>query len=420
MNNKHFLGKRVSSFEVYDTVGPITGVALLIDDNNEIVAGTDDGYVMEIECPYGTQTMANNLLSSLQGKSYHGYRSEAAELIPEAELGDGITVNNLYSMLAYRSVAFGGGHLSEIAAPGESELEHEYPYVSQEQRQIERKIAITRSMITKTAEEIRLEVSQQISGLSSSISVQLESITSTVQGINGEISTIEQTLEGVAFKSSLADGTTTINGGCITTGQILASYIKLGGYMDLYESLSSNTISGRFGRTTVSVDGSSYNALGFTSLSNVYIGGVGKGFIVTNDSLEAYVSGNIKLRCMDKSYQSVLTYGYALCFNDVAIAYVSSDRRLKSDIDYDVNEKLVKAFDGLKPVFFHMIGRDSDKDHVGFIAQDVVESIEAAGLGNALTAVDCNGNYALNYGEITALLTAKIKQIEKRLEVLGA
>ena len=85
-----------------------------------------------------------------------------------------------------------------------------------------------------------------------------------------------------------------------------------------------------------------------------------------------------------------------------------------------MNEKLVKAFDGLKPVFFHMIGRDSDKDHVGFIAQDVVESIEAAGLGNALTAVDCNGNYALNYGEITALLTAKIKQIEKRLEVLGA
>ena len=441
MNNKHFLGKRISSFEVYDTVGPITGVALLIDDNNEIVAGTDDGYVMEIECPYGTQTMANNLLSSLQGKSYHGYRSEAAELIPEAELGDGITVNNLYSMLAYRSVAFGGGHLSEIAAPGESELEHEYPYVSQEQRQIERKIAITRSMITKTAEEIRLEVSQQISGLSSSISVQLESITSTVQGIdgrvstveqtasgltstvqgiNGEISTIEQTLEGVAFKSSLADGTTTINGGCITTGQILASYIKLGGYMDLYESLSSNTISGRFGRTTVSVDGSSYNVLGFTSLSNVYIGGDGKGFIVTNDSLEAYVSGNIKLRCMDKSYQSVLTYGYSLCFNDVAVAYVSSDRKLKSDIDYDVNEKLVKAFDGLKPVFFHMIGRDSDKDHVGFIAQDVVESIEAAGLGNALTAVDCNGNYALNYGEITALLTAKIKQIEKRLEVLGA
>ena len=49
MNNKHFLGKRVSSFEAYDTVGPITGIALLIDDNNEIVAGTDDGYVMEIE-----------------------------------------------------------------------------------------------------------------------------------------------------------------------------------------------------------------------------------------------------------------------------------------------------------------------------------------------------------------------------------
>ena len=246
MNNKHFLGKRVASFEAYDAVGPITGIALLIDDDNEIIAGTDDGYVMEIECPYGTQAMANNLLSSLQGKSYHGYRSEAAELVPEAELGDGITVNNLYSMLAYRSVAFGGGHLSEIAAPGESELEHEYPYKSQAERQIERKIATTRSMITKTAEKIRLEVSKELDGLSSSIEAKLDGITLETIGADGKVSSVKLfdtgkiDLTGFVTFTGLSGGTTTIDGACIKTGEISAERINLTGsitWSDLSKSV---------------------------------------------------------------------------------------------------------------------------------------------------------------------------------------
>ena len=459
MNNKHFLGKRVSSFEVYDTVGPITGVALLIDDNNEIVAGTDDGYVMEIECPYGTQAMANNLLSSLQGKSYHGYRSEAAELVPEAELGDGITVNNLYSMLAYRSVDFGGGHLSEIAAPGESELEHEYPYKSQAERQIERKIATTRSMITKTAEEIRLEVSNELDSLSSNIDVKLDSITSTVQGIdgrvstveqtasglttsvqglnnqvstlqqtasgltstvqgiNGEISTINQTLQGVAFTSSLANGTTTINGGCIKTGTVSADFIKLGGWMDIYDSIDSNTVIGRFGKTSLTVSGESKDALGFISTSNLTIGSTGVCAIASNGTMYINADWNIEF---GTSNCDVNFHTDTVKFRGVTIWYVNSDERLKQDIDYNVSDKLCTAFDALRPVTFrYKKEKLRGQNHVGFIAQDVLGAIENAGLGNALTDVDCDGYYALNYGEMVALLTAKIKQLEKRLEALS-
>ena len=51
------------------------------------------------------------------------------------------------------------------------------------------------------------------------------SLTSTVQGISGEVNTVKQSLNGVVYSSSLADGTTTINGGCIKTGTISADRI---------------------------------------------------------------------------------------------------------------------------------------------------------------------------------------------------
>ena len=55
------------------------------------------------------------------------------------------------------------------------------------------------------------------------------SLTSTVQGLSGDVNTVKQSLEGVVYSSSLADGTTTINGGCIKTGTISADRINMTG-----------------------------------------------------------------------------------------------------------------------------------------------------------------------------------------------
>lgn len=232
MNNKHYIGKRVSTFEAYNSIGPISGIALLLDDQNEIFAGSDEGYILEVSCPYGTQTMANSLLEQLEGKTYQGYRSDAAELPFSAELGDGISVNGIYSMLAYRNVTFGPGHFSEIAAPSTNELEHEYPYLSREQRQIERKIATTQSLITKTSEEIQLEIigleneqaslSLSLDGLETRITGaedELASMTLTLDGfqtqINGKIdgneaqTLIDQSIDQISLSVSSANGSTT-------------------------------------------------------------------------------------------------------------------------------------------------------------------------------------------------------------------
>ena len=55
------------------------------------------------------------------------------------------------------------------------------------------------------------------------------SISSTVQGLSGDVNEVKQSLDGVVYSSSLADGTTTINGGCIKTGTINADRINMTG-----------------------------------------------------------------------------------------------------------------------------------------------------------------------------------------------
>jgi hypothetical protein len=262
MNAKQFLGQKVSSFQEYDTLGPVTGVSVAVDDSQEYRAGDDSGYVLDVDCSWGSQAMADDLLAKLQGKTYQGFRAENGALPIDSELGDGITVGGIYSMLAYQKLTFGAGHMSEVAAPGESTLDHEYPYTSSTQRAFSREIASVRSSITKTSEEIRLEVSNELTQQKSEIDQTIDEIRLSIYGgtdadgneqksiidqkldsislsvTNGSTSsTIKLTVDGVEVSSEaismsglvtftgLSDGTTTIDGACIKTGTISADRI---------------------------------------------------------------------------------------------------------------------------------------------------------------------------------------------------
>lgn len=90
------------------------------------------------------------------------------------------------------------------------------------------------SRITQTADSITSEVSRATTAegnLSSRITQTADSIMSTVEAQGQSISSVRQTAEGVQIsvndlKTGLSKGTTTINGGCITTGSIDAGKIK--------------------------------------------------------------------------------------------------------------------------------------------------------------------------------------------------
>ena len=259
MNTLHNVGKQVSSFELYDQLDPITGIALVVDNEDAYFAGYETGTVLDVYCPYGTQEMANTLLSQLRGQVYAGFRAENAILSPAAELGDWVTVNGGTYMLAYRSVTFGPGHMSEIAAPGESTQEHEYGWPSPETRKFDYELNKTRSMISKTNDEIMLAIYGEdgkggLSGQMSTIRLALGNVSSKVQGLDGAYSQIDQKVNNLSFKvvgvdgketsvklsdgkidlqglvtiSSLgAGGTTEIDAGRIKTGYISAERINV-------------------------------------------------------------------------------------------------------------------------------------------------------------------------------------------------
>lgn len=470
MNNRHIVGKRVSSFELYDKLGPITGIALLLDDENELIAGDDTGYMLEVSCPYGTQAIADDLLAKLQGKTYQGYRAQNAVLDPTAELGDGITVNGIYSLLAHRVVNFGPGHMSEIAAPGESTLEHEYSWKSPEKKEFNRKLAQTRSLISKTAEEIRLEVAG-VEDEISYIQLDLESITSRVQDAEGNISTLEQTatslrseisgkldgdeaqslidqtLESIELSVSSSGGSTTFR---LTADGVLLSTKTLDLTVDAV-NISGTLTAGALRGGTVSlltsaervaggidITGASTSTYAIELYSNgalrleayggaAYLGSDNGASMEVNDRIwmndHVYPSDPEAYNCGNNNYPWAVVSAVDVYVDGTA---VTSDRNKKHDIFY-VLDAYDALFDALRAVGYKLNNGKSDRVHIGMIAQEVEEALLLCGLTNQdfaavvrETAEDGTDRYFLRYMEFIGLLIDQVQKLKARVGQLEA
>lgn len=171
----------------------------MVDDETCFSAGDDTGAELVATCPYATQTIVDVLLASLRGKTYQAYYAEAAEIDPLAELGDGVTVEGTYSMLA--AIKDDGSGYPDIEASGNDELEDEYPVKGSIEKTIDRNMATTRSLISKTANAIILRI----------------------EDTEGSISEIKVTLDGVTITDD--SGTTKIKGSSIDTGTLAAQSI---------------------------------------------------------------------------------------------------------------------------------------------------------------------------------------------------
>ena len=228
MNNSYNALRNIASFRNTGKSQPISGIELMVDEKNMYFAGNDDGYVMTIDCPYGTQAMANDLLAKAKGFEYQGFTAEQVILPPETELGDGVTVAGIYGMVARRSFKFTPGMTSNIEAPRELEVQHEYKYSSPQQRKTERQIAETRSTLKKTAEEIILKV----------------------EDIDGKYTEVKTTLDGLTVTD--ASGTTKINGSSIKTDNLYVDAANITG------TLTANQIQTSSIRVGDLKDGSNY------------------------------------------------------------------------------------------------------------------------------------------------------------------
>lgn len=155
--------KRAASMEVSPQFDGYSGVRIFVgtnDDGEAIIyeAGTDGGQVLEIKNPFGTQEMANDILARIEGYQYQPMSALSAQLNPAAEMGDGVTVNGVYSGLYVRATQFGRLMASDIEAPTDEEIEHEFAVESPSDRQYSRFVAQTKAVLKLTNLAIEAEV----------------------------------------------------------------------------------------------------------------------------------------------------------------------------------------------------------------------------------------------------------------------
>ena len=122
------IGNKVADIKADQAWQPITQVKVKVDQSNTFTAGTTTGRTFEVECPIGSQAVADNLLAALNGYVYKAYEATDALIKPTIELGQSVSVGDVYSIV-------GGIHIkgdmilaANLSAPSSGELDHEYPY----------------------------------------------------------------------------------------------------------------------------------------------------------------------------------------------------------------------------------------------------------------------------------------------------
>ena len=479
--DKTYLGRRLANFSPGIASQPISKVELL-DENGDVVgvSGSDTGRTLTALQPDGTNAMAAAILAKVSGYKHIGYEGRKALLDPAAELGDAVTVDGLYVPLIALDMTFDPLLAPDISAPDADEIDDEYPYKSPTQRQIERNMAKTRSLITKTSDAINLRI-DGVDGDVSSLRVSLGNVQSVVSTkIDGKTaqSLIDQSINKIELSVSSGSGgsTFTLKAGSteLSTntldlhvnavnidGTLKASQIQAGGIyvgdladgsdyatktyvtdnaglnqtevddrIDTYidsTSITAETLRGR----TVSLMANRRTEIGTIELVDTSTGyGIS---ISTNDGgIQLDSAGNVYITSAYRTRlqldDDAAKIGPTVWATDGTVIY-SSDKNVKNSIDYDLSRYRQFLLD-LKPCRFKYNEGQSGRYHIGMIAQDMEQSLADNGIAASefsgwckMPMRDENHNitgytYGIRYDSLIPLNTLMIQELVKRVEVL--
>lgn len=478
MSDKYYVGGDITSFADNGKYKPISRVTLLVDDENSLTAGDDTGMEIIASCPHATQQMVNALLQTMKGYRYQAYEAGAANIDPAAELGDGVTVGGIYSPLS--KFSDDGRGYAGISSPGEAEMEDEYPsdgYITQE---FNRKIAETRSSITKTSDEINLRI-DGVTGDVSSLQVSLGNVQSEVSGkidgstaqslINQSIDTIELSVSSGSGGSTftLKAGSTTLSTNTLDLhvkainidGTLKASQIQTGSiyvgdladgsnyatktYVDNNAGLSQTEVDDRIdtyidstsitaeilrGRT-VSLMANRRTEIGTIELVDTSTG-YGISISTYDGGIQLDSGGNVFITSTYNTRilldEDAAKLGPSVWATNGTVIY-DSDRNVKNSIDYDLSRYRQFLLD-LKPCRFKYNEGQSGRYHIGMIAQDMEKSLADNGIAPSefsgwckMPIRDENHNitgytYGIRYDSLIPLNTLMIQELVKRVEAL--
>lgn len=237
------LRKEITGFSKSERFDVYTKVIINVTDDISYVAGNNTGRTMTLSCPWGTQAMANNLLSQMRGFSYQPFTAEGAILDPSAELGDGINVNGVYSGIYRMDTRFDSHCSTDISAPYDEEINQEYPYKSKQERTVKRKNKQFSSQLAIQEKKISAEVEAResdIKSVKSTLEVQSGQITAKVNKTEGTSSTFGWELNTESWR--IFAGSSTVlkatKSGLEIKGKITATSGTIGGF-----TINSNSIS---------------------------------------------------------------------------------------------------------------------------------------------------------------------------------
>lgn len=155
--------RRVRSLDIAPELAGYSGVVIFAgqdDDGNNIEyrAGDRTGTVLEITNEWGSQAQADAIYRKIRGFKYQGYKADGTRIDPSAEIGDAVTVSDIYSGVFAKKTTFGRHIRTDLEAPSKEEVEHEFQIQSPTNRQYERFTRSVRANLSITASKIAAEV----------------------------------------------------------------------------------------------------------------------------------------------------------------------------------------------------------------------------------------------------------------------
>lgn len=228
----HQIGQDLVSAHNNGLTRPVSRVTLLLDDNNVVTAGDDTGLELSAECPYAVQAMADEILARLAGYQFQMFDASEVNIDPAAELGDLVEADGITSVLA--QIDDDGSGYPDIAAPGEAEMEDEYPAEGPMTREFNRKLAENYAALEKSNGEIRAYVENEVKGALAEVDVKLDAIRLEVSQEAGADGRVYARLT-LTVGPNKYSGLITMEGNLQVSGQLSADalYAALGDIADL-------------------------------------------------------------------------------------------------------------------------------------------------------------------------------------------
>lgn len=158
------LGLAARTYHISEPYQAFSKVELDLSEELYVEAGDDTGRTLEVALPVVTtedgEDIVEDILDALDGFVYTPYEASGAILDPAYEIGDEVTVGTTTGLLARQTMRLDSLCPSDVSAPGEAELDHEYPYKSTSQREINRRISTVNTRLTVAVDSITAHVEE--------------------------------------------------------------------------------------------------------------------------------------------------------------------------------------------------------------------------------------------------------------------